>query len=237
MRFFVCGKRTLIAIIAFAAVAVGIVAGAAASASAHAVAPNGMTIVIDPGHGGADGGVVGTDTGVKEADVNLGVSLSLRHFLREAGYEVVMTRDKDADLASGDGNFKQSDMTARKKIIEDAAPDLVVSVHQNYYPLRSVSGAQVFYAEGSEVSSDYAERMQNVLNASLGCDRVAKGADYYILECSEYPSVLVECGFMSNEEEESKLVTPEYQRKIAYAIYSGITGVLALGPAFVGIDG
>ena len=76
-----------------------------------------------------------------------------------------------------------------------------------------------------------------MLNASLGCDRVAKGADYYILECSEYPSVLVECGFMSNAEEESKLVTPEYQRKIAYAIYSGITGVLALGPAFVGIDG
>ncbi len=236
MKFVVCGKRAVIAAALFIFVAAGIIAGACASAAAYAPEPNGMTIVIDPGHGGADGGVVGTDTGKKEADVNLGVSLSLRSCLRDAGYEVIMTRETDKDLASGD-NFKQSDMNARREIIEKAAPDLVVSVHQNSYPLRSVSGAQVFYAAGSEVSAGYAERMQNVLNASLGGDRAAKGADYYILECTEYPSVLVECGFMSNAREEALLVTPEYQRKVAYAIYSGIVGVLAPDPAFVGIDG
>ena len=226
MRFVVFSKRSVIAVAVAVAVMAGIVAAACVSASVRAVASNGMTIVIDPGHGGADGGVVGTDTGKKEADVNLGISLSLRHFLREAGYTVVMTRDSDVDLASPGESFKQSDMRRRKEIIEQAQPDLVVSVHQNYYPLRSVSGAQVFYFEGAETSADYAERMQNILNAALDCDRAAKSADYYILGCTPYPGVLVECGFMSNAREESLLVTPEYQRKVAYAVYSGIVALL-----------
>lgn len=226
MKALVVSRRSLIAAAAVAAVAACIAAGAFALSSVSAAAPNGMTVVVDPGHGGADGGVLGTDSGVKEADVNLGIALSLRHFLREAGFNVVMTRDSDRDLAKAGESFKQSDMRERKRIIEEAAPDLVVSVHQNYYPLRSVSGAQVFYAEGSEKGEEDAELMQNVLSAALGSDRAPKSADYYIINCTGYPSLLIECGFMSNAAEEALLVTPEYQRRVAYAICSGVVGIL-----------
>ena len=226
MRSLIIKKSTLVIVAALVLAAAGIISAACASSAVHTAASNGMTVVIDPGHGGADGGVVGTDTGEKEADINLGISLSLRHFLREAGFTVVMTRDKDVDLAEAGESFKQSDMRARRDIINAAEPDLVISVHQNSYPLRSVSGAQVFYSASSETGREYAERMQSVLNTALSCDRAAKSADYYILECSQYPSVLVECGFMSNPEEESRLVTPEYRRKVAYALYSCIVTVL-----------
>lgn len=229
MKIAVASRRTVIFAILLVLFVIGVIAGACTSAAVHTAASNGITVVIDPGHGGADGGVVGPDTGVKEADVNLGVSLSLRHFLREAGYTVVMTRESDIDLASSGESFKQSDMRARKEKIEAADPDLVISIHQNYYPLRSVYGAQVFYAEGSDTGADYASRFQSVLNAALDCEREAKNADYYILTCSPHPSVLIECGFMSNPREESLLVTAEYQRKVAYAVYSSVVSVFG-GP-------
>lgn len=115
MKIAVASRRTVIFAILLVLFVIGVIAGACTSAAVHTAASNGITVVIDPGHGGADGGVVGPDTGVKEADVNLGVSLSLRHFLREAGYTVVMTRESDIDLASSGESFKQSDMRARKE--------------------------------------------------------------------------------------------------------------------------
>lgn len=229
MKVLLGSRRAIVAVVVVIVMVACMAVAAAVSSAARTVAANGMTVVIDPGHGGADGGVVGTDSGKKEADINLGVSLSLRHFLREAGYTVVMTRDSDKDLAKAGESFKQSDMRERKRIIEEAAPDLVVSVHQNFYPLRSVYGAQVFYGEGSEAGKTSAESMQSVLNAALDCERNAKSADYYILSCTPYTSILIECGFLSNAREESLLITPEYQRKVAYAIYSGITGLLGDG--------
>ncbi len=227
MKLIVTKKRAVIAVAVIAlAVALVIVLAAVVPNVVSAVAPNGKTVVIDAGHGGADGGVVGATTGKKESDINLGVAKSLRHFLREAGYNVVMTREKDVDLATDGEDFKRSDMSARKKIIEDAAPDLMVSIHQNFYPLKSVHGAQVFYAATSEVSKGYAERMQEVLNATLDSDRAAKSGDYYVLTATSCPAMLVECGFLSNAKEERLLVTAEYQREVAYSIYTGINAVL-----------
>ncbi len=227
MKLIVTKKRAVIAVAVIAlAVALVIVLAAVVPNVVSAVAPNGKTVVIDAGHGGADGGVVGATTGKKESDINLGVAKSLRHFLREAGYSVVMTREKDVDLATDGEDFKRSDMSARKKIIEDAAPDLMVSIHQNFYPLKSVHGAQVFYAATSEVSKGYAERMQEVLNATLDSDRAAKSGDYYVLTATSCPAMLVECGFLSNAKEERLLVTAEYQREVAYSIYTGINAVL-----------
>lgn len=220
-------KRTLIAALAAViALAAGMTAVLLPAALEPTVAPNGMTIVVDPGHGGRDGGVVGSLTGEKESEINLGVSKSLRHFLREAGYNVVMTRETDEDLASGDGSFKKSDMLARKKIIDAANADLVVSVHQNFYPRKEVSGAQVFFAPDSEIGQDYAERIQSVLNGALGCSRAAKSGDYYIIQCSDAPSVLVECGFLSNPEEEALLVTAEYQQRVAYALSTAVRALM-----------
>ena len=229
-------KKTLLVLLA-AVIGLGaaLTAVILPSALTPAVVANGMTIVIDPGHGGRDGGVVGGVTGEKESEVNLGISKSLRHFLREAGYNVVMTRETDEDLAKGDGSFKKADMLARKKIIEAADADLVLSVHQNSYPRRDIRGAQVFYAPNSEVGAEYATRIQSVLNDSLGSDRVAKSGDYYIIQCSDVPSVLVECGFLSNPEEESLLVTAEYQQRVAYALSTAVRAILepdAFAPAY-----
>lgn len=227
MKLIITKKSAAIAVaVVIIAAAIVVTLAAVVPNAVGAVAPNGMTVVIDAGHGGADGGVVGATTGEKESDINLGIAKSLRHFLREAGYSVVMTREKDVDLASDGEDFKKSDMRARKKIIEDASPDLLVSIHQNFYPLKSVRGAQVFYAATSEVSRTYAERMQEVLNATLESDRAAKSGDYYVLTATSCPAMLIECGFLSNAEEERLLITPEYQRKVAYSVFTGINAVL-----------
>lgn len=226
MKIFSLKKKTLIIVIITVIAVATVVTVSVVSATSSAVAPNGLVVVIDPGHGGRDGGVVGSGTGTKESDVNLGIAKSLKHFLTEAGYGVVMTRESDEDLADSSGSFKQSDMKARKKIIENANADLVVSIHQNSYPRKEIKGAQVFYAPGSETGRTYAESMQKVLNGTLNSDRTAKSGDYYIIQCSETPSILIECGFLSNPTEENLLITPAYQQKVAYSITTGIRLIL-----------
>lgn len=192
-----------------------------------AVVKNGKTVVVDAGHGGIDGGVVGVNTGTKESDVNLAISRCLRQFLYMAGYEVVMTRSNSEGLySSGDSNKKLSDMNRRREIIEQARPDLVVSVHQNWYVRPSVRGAQVFYAPKSEQGAEIAAKAQRVVNRALNCNRNPMKGDYYILQCTEYPSILIECGFMSNPEEEAMLVSADYQERAAYAIFSAIETIL-----------
>lgn len=229
MKILSVKKKTLLVIAVVAVLAVAVLTVSLVSAASAAVTPNGKTVVIDPGHGGRDGGVVGTTSGKKESDINLAIAKSLKHFLTEAGYRVVMTRETDEDLATSGASFKKSDMAARKKIIEEAGADLVVSIHQNSYPRKDVHGAQVFYAPSSEIGKAYADKMQSVLNDSLSSDRAAKSADYYILQCTEVPSVLVECGFLSNPAEESLLLTEDYRQKVAYTLCTGVRLLLEDG--------
>lgn len=180
-----------------------------------------LTVVIDAGHGGMDGGVVGTTYGAKECDINLYIAKTLRHFLVKKGINVVMTRNKDVTLSDGKTqNAKLSDMKKRAEIINSSAPDLMISIHQNSYPLAGVCGAQVFYDASSEAVRTAAETFQQTLNDSLGKNRAAKQEEYYVLQCSPYPSVLVECGFLSNPEEERLLLTAAYREKVAYALYT-----------------
>jgi len=226
--FFTIKKRTIIIalslILALVASVVGICVGVRAAQTAGM---NGLTIVIDAGHGGIDGGVVGRTTGVKESDINLAISLKLRDFLQTKGYRVVMTRTtQDGLYGLNNSNKKLADMEARRRIINNASPDLVVSIHQNSYPCPSVNGAQVFYCTTCEVSGKKAELMQTTLNVSLGFNKLPKQGDFFILECSPYPSLLIESGFLSNPEEERLLITPEYQEKIAYTIANGIHLIL-----------
>lgn len=197
--------------------------------SIGADAGNGKTVVIDAGHGGIDGGVVGVTTGTKESDINLTISRKLKNYLIQGGYNVVMTRvNSDGLYGMASKNKKLKDMEARKNKIVEAAPDLVVSIHQNFYPRSSVRGAQVFYAPNSENGQRIAGVMQSLINTNLeACKRVEASGDYYILQCSEFPSVLVECGFLSNPADEKLLVSAEYQDKVAYTIYTGIHSVLA----------
>lgn len=196
----------------------------------------GKTVVIDAGHGGVDGGVTGVNTGSKESDINLTIARELKSVLEKNGYKVVMTRsNSDGLYGLSSKNKKQKDMAARGEIIKGSGADLVVSIHQNFYPRPSIRGAQVFYAHGSEKGKEAAEQMQGLLNANLTeCSRKAMEGDYYILQCSDIPSVLIECGFLSNPEDEKLLLDSEYQQKIAYTIFTGINAVLGVTTTALG---
>lgn len=173
--FLTLSKKTFACVLA--AIVVACAAGVSfAISSAGAKNENGKyTIVIDAGHGGSDGGMVGKTFGTRESDINLYVSRMLCHYLKKNGYNVIMTRNADITLSDGKTqNKKLSEMKKRAEIINSAKPDLMVSVHQNSYPLSSVKGAQAFYSEGSETGRAAAEIFQSSLNRALGGKRKEK---------------------------------------------------------------
>lgn len=191
---------------------------------------NKIKIVLDAGHGGVDGGVIGVNTKVKESELNLKVVKKLEKYLIGAGMSVVLTRSTDAGLYGiASGNLKRKDMEKRKEIILKAQPHLVVSVHMNKFSLRERRGAQVFYKETDKNSELLAKSIQECFNemkeASRECSALT--GDYYILNCSDYPSVIAECGFLSNPNDEALLIDEEFQDEIAYAIFKGIVSYLA----------
>jgi len=189
-----------------------------------------LTVVIDAGHGGIDGGVVGIESNVKESDINLDISRKLQKKLEEAGFAVVQTRETEAGLyGTAAPGYKKRDMKVRSDIIHKSNPALVISVHQNFFSLRSRRGAQVFFRESNEKSKTLACLIQSELNAMENCPRKSDPlrGDYYILNCSDYPSVIVECGFLSNPEDEALLLTDEYREKIVSAIASGALNFLS----------
>ncbi|MCI9404679.1 MAG: N-acetylmuramoyl-L-alanine amidase [Clostridia bacterium] len=225
MAFITIRRKTLIAVLSIVLCAV-VVAATAATVIAATRTDNGITIVIDAGHGGADGGVVGATTGTKESDVNLGISKYLMKHFKEAGYNVVLTRSDAGAVSGGIKYIKREDMRARKNIVESAAPDVLISVHCNSYPVASVKGAQVFYSSGASTGKNIAETVQNYFNEILNeRPRTAAVGDYYMLNCSTYPSILCECGFLSNQTEENKLITASYQEKVAYTIFTAVNSV------------
>jgi N-acetylmuramoyl-L-alanine amidase len=182
-------------------------------------------IVLDAGHGGVDAGATGKQTGVKESELNLMIVKKLEKYLLDAGFEVVLTRSTDAGLYGiATKNLKRKDMEKRREIIEKENPSMVISVHLNKYSLPSRRGAQVFYKEGVENSKILAESIQNFFNQLEESTREfnALKGDYFLLNCSSAPSVIAECGFLSNLEEEKLLITEEYQNKIAYAVMCGV---------------
>ena len=188
-----------------------------------------MCVVLDAGHGGIDGGVVGRETGVKESDVNLAVTMKLKTVLERAGFDVVLTRKTEAGLyGAATKGFKRRDMSKRKEIIEEAKPIVMISVHQNFYPTRTSRGGQVFYRSGNESGQKLAEGIQKQFNDLYGeqgvRQRTAATGDYYMLKCTDYTSVIAECGFLSNYEEEQRLLQPEYQKKLA-AVIAGTLSV------------
>lgn len=226
--FVLIKKKTLIIIAVVLALAVAFCCLVFSVSSESEAAPkNGKVIVLDAGHGGIDGGVVGVGTKVKESDINLAITRSLKHFLTSKGYTVVLTRSTtDGLYGMATKNRKIKDMEARKTVINNCRPDIVVSIHQNSYPRAMEKGAQVFYSPGSTAGKDAAERMQQILSINLGTHRNAMKGDYYILQCSEYLSLIVECGFLSNPEEEKVLVSATYQEKVAYTIFTAIHSIL-----------
>ncbi len=183
----------------------------------------GLTVVIDAGHGGIDGGCEGV-SGTTERVINLEYAKTLKHYLENFGFNVVMTRNNlDGLYSSLSSNKKKDDMLARKRIIENCSADLVVSIHMNAFPLESCRGAQVFYNPESAISKSLATSIQECFVENLESARKnADKGDYYILKCTNVPSVIVECGFISNIEEEKLLLTEEYRNKLCYQILTGI---------------
>ena len=178
------------------------------------------TIVIDSGHGGKDGGSVVDD--VLEKNINLQIALKLKEKLIKSGANVIMTRDGDFDLSSPNANRrKKSDFDNRVSLINNAGADLYISIHLNYLSDSRYSGAQVFYTKGNEY---LAEIMQESLASYLKTKMPAKKLSdtIYMYKKLKVPGILIECGFLSNENERNLLISEKYQEQIALAIIKGI---------------
>lgn len=182
-------------------------------------------VVIDAGHGGIDPGKVGNN-GELEKDLNLKIAMKLKIFLEASDVKVVMTRTTDTGLYDENAsNKKVQDMKQRIQIIEEAQPQVAVSIHQNSYGEEYVKGAQVFYYNGSVQGKELAERIQERLIRKLDPEnhRTAKANDsYYLLKKTGRPIVIVECGFLSNGEEAAKLGEDYYQEKLAWHIHMAV---------------
>ena len=191
-------------------------------------------VVIDPGHGGTDPGKVGID-GQLEKDINLAVAKKLKTYLEASDVKVVLTRDVDTGLySSKDTHKKMADMKKRCQLIEEAKPDLVISIHQNSFEDNSSCGPQVFYYEASDAGKELASSVLGALNTSLCVAKprsIKPNKEYFILKKSTSPTVIVECGFLSNPAETLLLTDKNYQDDLAHAIYIGVTDYLAQSPS------
>lgn len=186
-------------------------------------------IVIDAGHGGDDPGKIGINNAL-EKDVNLQIAYKLKEFLESSDVKVVLTREGDDGLYSAQASNKKSeDMKKRCAIIDEADPVFTVSIHQNSYHEEGIHGAQVFYYEQSPEGKEIAECIQQCLKERLEPEnkREAKGnSSYYLLRKTSHPTVIVECGFLSNYQEAQKLTDDYYQEKVAWAIHMAIMELL-----------
>lgn len=183
-----------------------------------------VEVVVDVGHGGSDPGKIGVNDRL-EKDINLEIALKVRKCLEKENISVLLTREKDEEVEKGaSGNKKIVDMKARVALINQIKPQLAVSIHQNSYPGEEIKGAQVFFYSHSEKGEKMAATMQEALLAVDPLNhRKAKANDtYYLLKRTEVPTIIVECGFLSNWEEAQKLAGEEYQQKLAEAICEGI---------------
>ena len=188
----------------------------------------GRVIIIDAGHGGEDAGAVARD-GTLEKDLNLSIALELGKQLSEKGYTVVYTRTSDKMLYSAEENIKGmrklSDLKGRLKVAEDYQDSLFISIHVNSYGAEKCSGMQVYYTDGNEESRSLASYIQSNTKDRLQQEnnrKIKSGKHIFLLENSSVNTVLVECGFITNESECKKLSEKEYQKQLCFAIVCGI---------------
>ncbi|MBQ8314008.1 MAG: N-acetylmuramoyl-L-alanine amidase [Clostridia bacterium] len=202
--------------------------------SPAAVLPlTGWHILVDAGHGGYDGGARARDSGTWEKEINLAVARQVEKALTQRGAAVFMTRTGDEDLCSdsrpANKTMKREDMENRVALAVEAKVDMVLSIHMNEYRDRTQSGPQVFYRQGCDSGRLLAGTMQEALIARLQPrkHRAALAGDYFILQL-DVPSVLIECGFISNAAEEKLLLSGTYQEKLGEAVAEGVEEYAAL---------
>lgn len=216
--------RIWICIIVVIAVVMAGILGIAKVVQSSSTPKRGYTIVIDAGHGGRDNGCSGVTSGVAESEINLQVAKKLQTILTNYGFNVVMTRENANGLYDENAtNYKTSDMAKRIDIIRHANTDFVISIHCNSYPNSSQMGIQAFYQEDDEPSKALADAIQSTFITQIpNARKNSNFGDYFILKEAKSHAVLVECGYLTNPEEDTLLNNADYQNKIAYAITCGI---------------
>lgn len=190
---------------------------------------NRQVIVLDAGHGGMDGGCSSANGDV-EKNINLAILLDLRELLQASGYEVITTRDTDISIhdagVEGIANQKSSDMDNRLEIFNSVKGAICISIHQNQFTDSQYSGAQMFYSDSNAQNAALAQELQNQFVAFLQPENKREtklcGKELFLCYYSKNPTVMAECGFLSNPEEAALLVTEEYQQKVAFTIYAAL---------------
>ncbi len=191
-------------------------------------------IVLDAGHGGMDGGCSSVN-GVSEKGINLQILLHLRAMLQMEGYTVVVTRDTDRSIhddgIEGIANQKSSDMDNRLALFNEYDNAVCLSIHQNQFTDSAYSGAQMFYANTNRENSVLAQTMQDAFVAQLQPENQREikqcGKELFLCYFSENPTIMAECGFLSNPEEAALLESEEYQQKVAFTLFDGLNQYLA----------
>ena len=185
-----------------------------------------VTIILDAGHGGEDGGAVAND--IVEKDINLSITKKLSALFRTAGFKVVTTRNSDTMLDTEGPTLRErklSDMKERLRLFNNNENNVVISIHQNKFTQEQYKGTQIFYSPNNEESSKLSEAIRENIVALLQPDNTREikksTRDIYLLYNTNVPAVIVECGFISNGEEAAKLKDDKYQNQIAFAVFSG----------------
>ena len=188
-------------------------------------------IVIDPGHGGEDGGAV-SFAGLPESGYNLDICLKLRDLLHLLGHETRLIRSEDISVYTEGKSLsqkKRSDLKERVRMVEETDGAVLLSIHQNHFPDPKLEGAQVFYAD-TDGSEALAKAVQTQLNATLnpgGRRQIKKVSGVYLMEHINCPGVLIECGFLSNPQEEARLRDPDYQKRLGAVIAVSVSKFLS----------
>lgn len=187
------------------------------------------TVVLDAGHGGKDSGTTAAD-GTLEKEINLGIVLNLYDFLRFSGINAVTIRNNDSECYPPKSDTSRSDLYNRLDFVNNIDNSILISIHQNHFEDASEWGMQVWYTANVESSKILADNILDISKSFLQPEnqRVNKPSDnsYYILYQATVPSVMVECGFMSNPEENNRLKNDKYQKQLSYTILMGINKYL-----------
>ena len=199
------------------------------TAQVSSSASDGQIIILDAGHGGMDGGCTSANGDV-EKNINLAILLDLRDLLRMSGYTVLATRDTDRSIhddgVEGIANQKSSDMDNRLELFNSVQDAICLSIHQNQFTDSKYSGAQMFYSDTNSHNAELAQMLQNQFVAFLQPDNKREiklcGKELFLCYYSKNPTVMAECGFLSNPEEASLLITEDYQQKVAFTLYSAL---------------
>lgn len=187
-------------------------------------------ILLDAGHGGIDPGATNEDKSILEKDINLQITLKLRELLESSGCLVLLTREEDTSLYEEEAGKTtrqkyNENLKNRRKMIEESGVDAFVSIHLNKFEQSKYYGAQTFYPEGQNDSKLLSQFIQDELKRVVDKTnqrKIKPSKDIYLLKENKIPSVLIECGFLSNEKESKLLNDEKYQEKVAWAVYAGI---------------